>query len=212
MPTPVQLRDAFLGTLDHIRLVFNRLTPIAGPHGAIRQPDLHKLSEGLFLSAWTHWEEYCRELMMEDLASIGTSALRREVRRFRTRAAPWQLAERMLNHPDHPDRFVEWNDYDSVRDRAKSFLGAGHRFVALGDPLKPTLVTLKKIRNAIAHRSDKAWEDFLALVSAAPFNLTAAQRRGITPGRFVSSHNWNQQRVLLRAVATLKSCAQRLVP
>ena len=60
MPTPAEIRAAFTETLTHIRDAFGRLIPIAGIHQPLTFPDLHKLSEGLFLSAWTHWEEYCR--------------------------------------------------------------------------------------------------------------------------------------------------------
>jgi transposase-like protein/IS1 family transposase len=175
MPTPIELRDAFRDTLIHVRDAYNRLVPITGPGQPLHPPDLHKLSEGLFLSAWTHWEEFCRDVMISDVSTVATSVLRREVRRFRTRRAPWRLAERIVNHPDHPDRFVEWNDYDTIRSRADAFLGVGHRFVALGNPLAPNLKRLKKIRNAIAHRSDKAWDDFIALVTGAPFNLAPAR-------------------------------------
>ena len=212
MPTPLQLRNTFDSTLSHIDNVFGKLTPITSAHGTLRFPDLHKLSEGLFLSAWTHWEEFCRDLMLEDLSTKATACLRKEVKEFRTKKASFRLAERIINHPDHPDRFVEWHNYDSLRDRATSLLGAGHRFVGLGNPYAPDLKTIAKLRNAIAHRSDKAWDDFLKLISAAPFSLPAKSRRGITPGRFISSHDWGGVRVLIHAIRTLRSCAIVLVP
>ena len=212
MPTPLQLRTSLYATLDHIRDVFNKLTPITSAHGTLRFPDLHKLSEGLFLSAWSHWEEFCRDLMIEDLSTLTTGCLKKEVTKFRTKNAPFRLAERIVNHPDHPEKFIEWNRYDSLRDRATSLLGTGHRFVALGNPCAPDLKVLVKLRNAIAHKSDKAWEDFIALISGAPFKLAANSRRGITPGRFISAHGWGSTRVLLHSVETIRACALILVP
>ncbi len=61
MPTPVELRTSLDRTLGHIRDVFNKLTPITSSHGVLRFPDLHKLSEGLIWSPWSHWEEFCRD-------------------------------------------------------------------------------------------------------------------------------------------------------
>src|SRR5256885_11739450 len=79
MPTPAELRVDLEQTLNHIRDIFNKLVPISGPHTALRPPDLHKLSEGLMLSAWSHWEEFCRDLMIEDLATRAGSVLMHDV-------------------------------------------------------------------------------------------------------------------------------------
>jgi hypothetical protein len=88
MPTPLSLRTSLDGTLDHIGDVFNKLTSITSARGILRFPDLHKLSEGLFLSAWSHWEEFCRDLMIEDLAARQDGVLRSEIKKFRTKKAP----------------------------------------------------------------------------------------------------------------------------
>jgi hypothetical protein len=213
MPTTVELRTDFATTITHIRNVFAKIRAMSGLHQSLTFPDLHKLSEGLFLSAWSHWEELCRDLMIVDLATTTGSALRRDVRHFRTRGAPVRLAERMLNHPDHPDRFVDWNEYATVVQRANAFLATGHRFVnPLPAPLGTDLGYLKRIRNSIAHRSDRAWTSFVTMVGAGPFNLTSSQRRGITPGRFVSAHQWGGDFVLDHTLNTLDSIALTLVP
>ncbi len=116
----------------------------------------------------------------------------------------------MLNHPDHPEKFVDWADYKTVRDRADEFLAAGHRFVAL--PQNDDVTKLKRIRNAVAHRSDKAWASFRSLVIGAPFNLAGNQLKGITPGRFLSSHQWNGVWVIEEAANVLEASALVLVP
>ena len=211
MPTPANTRQEFQDTLDHISAAFDKIHQLSGIRQPLNFPDLHKLSEGLFLSAWTHWEGLSRSLMLIDLATLTGGTLRHEVRRFRTKNAPYRLAERMLNHPDHPDRFVAWNDYSAVKRRADAFLGAGHRFVSLG-ALEADLAYIKRIRNAIAHKSDKAWESFRSLAQNAPFSLSANQMKGITAGRFVSSHQWGGDFTLKTTIAKLKECAELLVP
>lgn len=211
MKTPFDTRREFEDTLDHIATAFDKVHALSGMHQPLHFPDLHKLSEGLFLSAWTHWEGLCRNLMLIDLATLTGSALKHEVKTFRTKNAPFRLAERMLNHPDHPDRFIEWNDYSAVKRRADTFLIAGHRFVSLGG-LETDVTNMKRIRNAIAHKSDKAWESFRSLALSPPFSLSANQLKGITAGRFVSSHQWSGDFVLKTALVKLKECAVLLVP
>lgn len=210
MLTVLQLRQAFDDTLAHVRDAFGRIRANAGNGQALTFPDLHKLTEGLFLSAWTYWEGLCRDVLVTDLANDTGGKLRSEVKKFRTKNAPFRLAERMLNHPDHPEKFVDWADYKTVRDRADEFLAAGHRFVAL--PQNDDVTKLKRIRNAVAHRSDKAWASFRSLVIGAPFNLAGNQLKGITPGRFLSSHQWNGVWVIEEAANVLEASALVLVP
>ena len=209
--TEQTIRDEYLATLTHIDQVFPKLVDNRGRHGVFTFPDVHKLTEGLFVSAWTYWEGFLRSLIAHDVANDPRGMLRYEVREFRYANAPDRLADRILNHPDHPERFVEWADYAVVVRRADAFLPPGHRFVS-PLPQSADLARLKRIRNAIAHRSDKAWSSFTALVSEAPFNLAATQRRGITPGRFLSSHTWNGAPVIQTSVRLLRAAANVLVP
>lgn len=178
----------------------------------------NKLAEGLFLSAWTHWEEFLRKLFTEDLASLPKSALRHEVKQFRTKNAPARLAEIMLGHPDEY-KWIEWSDFNAVMNRAATFLGAGSRFQTVtaapaGGPLaldENDLAKMKRIRNAIAHKSDYAWESFRKLAQAAPFSLTRSQMKGITVGRFLISHKWDSKPVLQESLARLQTNGQVLV-
>ncbi len=206
------LCDELLATLTHISDVLSKVTRNSGPNGVLSAPDLHKIAEGLFLSAWTHWEQFTHYLLVEDLATDGRSILHRRVRQFRTVKAPRYLANQLLNHPDHPQRFVEWSDYAAVVSRANDFLGAGNRFAATPLPRRGDLDLLRRIRNAIAHRSDKAWDSFVRLCRDAPFSLKPRQMRGITPGRFLVAHTWNGQPILRDVIVLLDAAARHLVP
>ncbi len=206
------LRDEFLGTLTHIGSVLTKVSENSGPLETFSWPDLHKIAEGLFLSAWTHWEQFTHYLLIEDLATSPTSKLHRGVRQFRTKGASWRLANQLLSHPDHPQRFIEWSDYASVLSRATEFLGAGNRFAATPLPRRGDLDLLKRVRNAIAHRTDRAWISFLSLCRAVPFSIPPAQMRGITPGRFLVAHNWNGQPILRDTLSLLAAAARHLVP
>lgn len=211
MRTHAEIRDEYIDSLNHISSAYGKICGQVGRGHLLSFPDVHKLSEGLFLSALTYWEALCRDLMVTDLATVGAGVLRSEIKQFRTKNAPYRLAERMLNHPDHPDKFVEWSSFDSIVSRANEFLGTGHRYV-LTNTEKQDLAKIRKIRNAIAHKSDKAWENFSTLIRGAPFNLTGVQCRGVTPGRFIYAHQWGGATVMSKTLSVLENAARTLVP
>jgi len=208
---PSDARNRYLDSLDHIDSAYSKITGLVGKGGALSFPDVHKLTEGLFLSSWTYWEGFLRQLLWLDLAQDKSGILVSEISKFRTKNAQYRLAERILSHPDSPNKFVEWSDYNIVVARANEFLGAGHRYVS-PLPQATDIAKLKRIRNAIAHKSDQAWEKFTDLVFKPPFSLTGAQRKGLTPGRFLYSHQWNGTSVMQNAVASLRAAAWVLVP
>ena len=67
--TAQAIRDDYLGTLTHIDQVLPKLTANLGRHGIFTFPDVHKLTEGLFLTAWTYWEGLLRSLLAYDPAN-----------------------------------------------------------------------------------------------------------------------------------------------
>ncbi len=208
---PTEIRDGYLDTLAHIDSAYVKVIGQVGRGRLFVFPDIHKLSEGLFLSAWTYWEGFLADLLWTDLATDPRGLLRKDVSRFKRTNAPYRLADLMLTHPDHPQKFVDWSDYNRVVERANVFLGAGHRFsVAL--PQAEDIKKLKRLRNAIAHRSDNAWDSFMSLVGAPPFSLPPAQRRGLTPGRFLYAHQWNGTKVMQNSLTILRGAARTLVP
>lgn len=202
-------KTEFVRTIDHLEKLAGKIAKLLGRGGTLTFPDHHKLSEGLFLSAWTQWEEFIRELIIDDLSEEPGGFVRKDVREFRLKGAPRRIAERILLHPDHPERFVEW-DYSLVKKRAGTLLPETHRFKAL--PRDDDLEKMKRIRNAVAHKSDKAWESFRRLVSDPPFRLTSSQRKGLTVGRFLVAHQWNGKSVLMETFAVHRAHAQHLVP
>ncbi len=203
-------RDDFVATINHLDAVAHKIAGLVGHGRPLTFPDQHKLSEGLFLSAWTHWEEFIQQLITDDLSEEPTGFVRKDVKEFRVKGAPRRIAERILFHPDHPQKFVEW-DYGLVKTRADTFLPANHRFTR-PLPRHDDLEKMKRIRNAIAHKSDRAWESFRNLISQPPFNLTSYQRKGLTVGRFLVAHRWNGQSVLTETLAIHRAHAQHLVP
>jgi hypothetical protein len=179
------------------------------------------------MSAVAHWEEYCQELLISDLALQPTSALRKNVKSYKSNAARDRLAELVVSHLDHPNGFYDWSELSRVHSRSISLLGAANRFNTVVPPTPPAtesknkcvlsaqsseLTDYKIIRNAIAHKNDKAWDAFMRLVVREPYNLTPGQKRGITPGRFIATHAIDGVTVIDRALNTLEAAAYVLVP
>lgn len=228
MKTAGQLRKDFTKTIAHIRAAFGKVRGNSGPRNILSAPDLHKISEGLFLSAVAHWEEFCQELLISDLALQTSSHLAKNIRSFKSNAARDRVAYLITSHLDHPNGFYDWSEFGKVHSRAAALLGIPNRFNIVVPPKPPgvdskntpslpnatisELTDFKIIRNAIAHKNDKAWDAFMRLVVRAPYGLTVGQKRGITPGRFVSSHNISGIPILDHTLNTLDAAALVLVP
>lgn len=182
MTTDVELRDALVSSLKHVDEAFDRVAKNSGPTKSLHAPDVHKLSEGLFLNAWTHWEAFLRRLFIRDLATDPNGVLGIDVAKFRSKGAAARLAERIVEHPDE-GKFVEWSRYDVLRSRANELPGAGHRYASMTGAQVTSIARIKTIRNAVAHRSDEAWAKFRKLVLGPPFHIAPTSMKGMTIGR-----------------------------
>ncbi len=209
--TAATLRDALHDTLAHVQSAFDKIEKNAGRGKTFTFPDLHKTSEGLFLSGWTYWEQFLRRLLTLELAQSGAGTLRRAVKEFKKQSAAFDLAEAMVGHPDE-DRWVEWSSIAVVLERAESFLGSTNRFVCLTQAQKDAINRLKRVRNAVAHKSDKAWTDFKLTVQKPPYSLAPNSMQGLTVGRFLAAHRANGVLVFRDCIGTLKSACDTLVP
>jgi hypothetical protein len=64
---PASCRDRYLQTLNHIESAYNKVRGQTGKGHPLAFPDVHKLTEGLFLSANTYWEVFLFDLLRLDL-------------------------------------------------------------------------------------------------------------------------------------------------
>jgi len=207
------LRDRFLATINHTRDISLKVTnhTVARGERIFVSPDQYKIFEGLFLTGWTYWEQFIRQLLIADLANLPSSILRNKVSNFRTTKANEKLAELLLDHPDAPDRWIEWSSISTIRKRADNYLGTTNRFSVLA-PVQSDFKKLKIIRNAVAHKSDKAWIDFKDLITNTPFSLTPNQRKGVTVGRFLANHHWDTTIVIDKIFTIFETTSRNLVP
>jgi hypothetical protein len=124
-----------------------------------------------------------QQLILE-LAENESSIVLQRVKKFRTKKSAFILANSLIEHIDHPDNFNTWHDFEKLQRRARKMVGDNNDFRNSGID-KSKLRYIYKIRNAIAHSSDKAKTDFLKLLSQSPFNLSQQQKQGITAGRLL---------------------------
>jgi len=211
--TPVDARNEYRALLARLLRTSRRVVAVSGNRQPLSFPDWHLLSEGVLLTAWSSWEAYLRQLFILDLATDTAGVLRRDIRAagFRYTQSPLRLAEAIVDHPD-PSRFVEWSRLGDIKGRANSLLGPTHRYGAIPPARETTIEHLVKVRNAIAHNSDTAWDKFSTLIRNAPYTLTPSQRRGITVGRFLTSHRVGGRTVLHHFLHELGVAACDLVP
>jgi hypothetical protein len=210
--TPTNAKADLFATLDHVDAAYRKVKAVTGPTTThvLRPPDLHKLTEGLFLNAWASWEAFMREVFLLDLVARPDGCLAGEITKYRTKGAPRRLAELIAGHPDD-GKWIEWSSFDEVAKRADALLGAGHRF-SMPDPPISNLRQFRKVRNGIAHKSENAWASFKDVAKKAPFSLGTQSFKGITPGRFLSSHQVNGVDNILFATSSLRTAATKLVP
>ena len=211
--TATAIRTDFEGTLDHVASAFGKLVANTGKGKALAFPDLHKTTEGLFLSAWTYWEQFLRELLIHELATDPKGVLRKEIKAsgFRLKQSHLRLARLIADHPDEK-KWVEWSSIDAVKDRADTLLDANHKFSNLTGNALGDVRRLKKIRNAVAHKSDQAWEDFRDLVQKPPYGLAKKSMQGLTTGRFLSAHKVGAVTIFEHSVGVLRTAATTIVP
>jgi len=156
--------------------------------------ETNKLSIGLYLTLWTTWENFCRELFVIELAESPESIICSRVKKFRNIRSAEQIAQKMAEHIDHPSSFFDWHDFAKIIERSKLYIGDTNVFTQSGID-KSKLKTLFKIRNRIAHNSDKAKDDFIKIITGPPFELGAQKRQGMSPGSLLCAKGlWPNRR------------------
>jgi hypothetical protein len=134
------------------------------------------ISELAFLRCFLAWEVFLEEAFYQYIlgraAPDGTQYAR-------------YLQPRNMTHAKQVIRggraFVTWTDTRSIIDRAEMFLRDGEPFATALGNASSDFADMVKIRNRIAHRSDRATADFLELVR----RTLGSVPQGMSPGRFL---------------------------
>jgi len=145
----------------------------------------YMIVENVVLNICSSWERFLENIFIaymqgnksDNGSAITTYALPRDDMHA------YNLIKNVTAYPD-------WTDISKILVNAENFFEDGGPFKLL-ETLKGDIIALKKIRNAIAHTSKKAREDFENLVRGKCGHLP----NGITPAKFVSEYKIGNRRI-----------------
>lgn len=133
------------------------------------------LVEYVILKLFGKWERFLEnifiEYMMGNKSSQGKSVIRYVAPINKEHA--YRMIRNVTLYPD-------WSDIEKILTNAENFFEKGGAFAVL-KTMKAEITSLKKVRNAIAHTSFRAKQDFEKLVQGKIGYLP----EGITPANFL---------------------------
>lgn len=144
----------------------------------------YMIIENIILNVCSSWEKFLEDIFiayMQGNQSENGIAIRVYVSPTSDEHA-YNLIKNVTTYPD-------WTDIAKIMVNAENFFENGGPFKLL-HTLKGDLNAIKKIRNAIAHTSKKAREDFENLVRGNVGHLP----NDITPAKFVSEYKKGSKR------------------
>lgn len=166
--------------------------------GQITRRDIEQVYQGLFLEAVAAFESHI-ELFFIGLLSKSIdphSRLTVSKATFSSRSTAMPIVV--------GSRFYDWLPYSRTRERAEHFFRNGHPFSVLDASEADKTEEFRFIRNAIAHRSDHAKQQFEKNV-IGPTSLSPRERRvgGYLAGNFRSSPPQTRYESLTIDMATI---------
>jgi len=121
--------------------------------------DINSVYEALFLRAVTSFEGYLEDLFLSILKKK-TQYPKSRVNLRMTPASNDALMDILLQG----GKYMTWLPFDNTEKRAKIYLKDGRPFCELDDGDKSKMKSITVIRNAIAHKSSHAMNEFVRTV------------------------------------------------
>jgi hypothetical protein len=144
--------------LEKIEITRTRMDSLHS-QGQIALRDLESVYEALFLRAVTSFEAFLEELFIAILREKTRYSQRRVSLRMKATSSA-ALLEILLQGKD----YMQWLPFNETERRARLYLKGGKPFSDLTDGDKSMMKTISTIRNAIAHRSEFAMNQFATKV------------------------------------------------
>lgn len=144
----------------------------------------YMIIENIILNICSSWEKFLEDVFiayMQGNQSENGSSVTAYVAPVNDEHA-YNLIKNVTTYPD-------WTDLNKIKINAENFFENGGPFKLL-DTLRGDINAIKKIRNAIAHTSKRAREDFENLVRGKIGHLPM----DITPAKFVSEYKTGNRR------------------
>lgn len=131
--------------------------------GHIGADDIYKAYSGLYLELFTEFEALVENLFLGLLT--GDLFSRDPLLVKKLKVIPSSSTSDVVFGGK---AYVDWLPYDNTLQRSQRFFQNGYPFSVLTKADKERLFDLHKIRNAIAHKSRKAKNEFHAIISGLP--------------------------------------------
>lgn len=181
-PGALTVLQRSLRTLDYTRTRMERLYQ----DRKIAERDLHTVYESLFLRAVTSFESFLEELFIAVLERRVTYKQARKVCVRVTTNTRQALMSVLLQDRD----YLSWLPFSNTERRATIYLTGGRPFTGLDDSDKSMVKTITTIRNAIAHRSKYAMDEFDRTVIGSRTLLRGERRpAGFLRSNVGTAHN-----------------------
>jgi hypothetical protein len=139
--------------------------------GRITLTDLHSVYEALFLRALTGFEDFIEKLFF----SILNGRTKHSKKRVSIRITPSSNSA-LYEIVYQNDKYLKWIPFENTENRARLYLNGGRPFSELDDAGRSTIRTVTTIRNAIAHKSPHALNEFKRKVIGAAVLLPGEKR------------------------------------
>ena len=144
----------------------------------------YMIIENIILQLWCSWEKFLEDIFIAYM--LGDQSVRGSAVKVYVSPVDEQHAYRLIkNIMTYP----EWAEISKIQINAENFFENSGPFILL-PTLRADINGLRKIRNAIAHSSKKAQEDFENLVRGRVGHLPDH----ITPAKFVSEYKVGPRR------------------
>lgn len=137
--------------------------------GKVRKTDIETIYEALFLRSVTSFESFLEKLFMAIMLgkanAVGGSRMMKAVSKSALEAILLQN-----------NNYLDWLPYSKTEGRANIYLKDGKPFTAISEGDKAQIKTITLIRNAIAHKSEFATNQFKEKVIGGRLLLASEKR------------------------------------
>ena len=178
------------------------LDKIENNRGVLHQPQVDLIFELGFLKIFIAWEQFLENTFVRYMCGASSLLGKKPIRIISARYLDDALGAICGERP-----YADWASVDIVVERANRFFDKGEPYATPLQSAAAELVNMRKVRNHIAHHSNKSREDFnKLLVKSYGF-----RPQGKTAGRFLRRPlNVHGTQRIQEYAKTLESLAQMI--
>lgn len=200
LPSLHQVVDEFKKQISN---AINLLDKIERSPKVLYQPQVDLIFELAFLKIFIAWEQFLEDTFARYMCGASSLSGKKPTRNATARYLDHALSIIYGGQP-----YADWTSVDIVVDRANRFFDKGEPYTTPLQSATKELRDMRRIRNHIAHHSNKSREDFNKLL----VSIYGFRPQGMTAGRFLRRHlNAHGKQRIQEYAETLESLARMIV-